>query len=310
MKFPQRTLTHKIEASSWRILQSTAPDEWIIREVSERDYGVDCYIEITTSTGAVTGQLVSVQLKGVEKLEWNDDGNGKRITRSPQIKTSSARYWLGLPVPVFLFVADLSEEQVYFIAVDSEIRKQFGKLSKQDSITFELKDTLNIATEAGRIIFNWLALRERAHEQIASHITNLISHIQPFGEFISINQGRDLFMEVESDRHLQFRAIYETCQAASFLLTSEWKVESLETLYSSDKEQWKDPYVVLHEGTLDRALSQLEKIFLPTVRAALELVTIKQSDYWRTRDPVLHRLCQSGEIDWSIKQVEALFQGS
>ncbi len=69
MKFPKRSETHKIEAASWRLLQELAPDEWIVREVSERDYGIDAYIEVATSTGDVTGNLVSIQLKGVDELE-------------------------------------------------------------------------------------------------------------------------------------------------------------------------------------------------------------------------------------------------
>ena len=113
MKLPKRPETHVTEAESWRLLQSTAPKEWIVREVTERDYGIDAYIELASKDGHITGQLMSVQLKGVKGLGWKDS-KGIRSARSPQIKTTTANYWLLLPVPVFLFVADLEKGDVYY----------------------------------------------------------------------------------------------------------------------------------------------------------------------------------------------------
>jgi hypothetical protein len=108
LSFPKRTNTHVTEAGSWRLLQSLAPEEWIVREVSEWDYGTDAYIELVEATGEITGHLLSGQLKGVQSIEWQPSEDGGRIARSPSVKTSTAAYWLGLPIPVFLFVADLA----------------------------------------------------------------------------------------------------------------------------------------------------------------------------------------------------------
>jgi Domain of unknown function (DUF4365) len=82
MKLPKRPDTHVTEAESWRLFQAIAPNEWIVREVSERDYGIDAYIELASKDGLVTGDLLSVQLKGatwrqtpVGSFEWNS-GDG------------------------------------------------------------------------------------------------------------------------------------------------------------------------------------------------------------------------------------------
>ena len=304
MKYPKRTRTHKIEAASWRLLQELAPDEWIVREVSERDYGVDAYIELATPAGDVTGNLISVQLKGVEKLDWEATKRSIKTTRSPQIKVSTATYWFKLPVPVFLFVADLSTRKIYYVSVEESIRKQFGKLSKQDSITFELVEELNISSKIGAGLLLWFIARERAHDQFTFHITNLLSHIPAFGDFIALNQNRDCFMEVESEAHLQFRALYETCRTASLYLENEWTVDALKDLYAKDREQWKDDFALLHEGTIDYILQKLEPVFLGLVRKALNLVAKEQGDYWRWRDPIFYCLCSSGELEGSIKHVE------
>lgn len=304
MKFPKRSDTHKIEASSWKLLQELAPDEWIVREVSERDYGIDAYIEIVTAAGDVTGNLISIQLKGVEKLDWKAGERGTKSARSPSIKTTTASYWLNLPVPVFLFVAELSSRKIFYVSVEEDIRSQFENLSKQDSITFKLMDELNIESTIGAALFNRFVALEKTHSQFSFHISNLLSHIESLGDFIINNQNRDSFMEVDSDRHLQLRTLYQACRMASVYLDGEWKVDSLKDLYIRDQNQWKDPYVYLHEGTLDYILRKLELLFPQLVRKALKLVSETQAAYWRSRDPVFFLLCSNGELEWSIKHFE------
>ena len=107
MKLPKRPQTHVTETESWRLLQAIAPKDWIVREVSERDYGIDAYIEFASAGGHITGKLMSVQLKGVKSIKWKT-ARGIQSARSPQIKSATANYRLLLPVPVFLFVADLT----------------------------------------------------------------------------------------------------------------------------------------------------------------------------------------------------------
>jgi hypothetical protein len=304
MKFPERSTTHKIEAASWRLLQELAPEEWIVREVSERDYGVDAYIEVTKPTGEVTGNLISIQLKAKDELEWMEQEAGIRTARSPSIKTKTANYWLHLPVPVFLFVADLTSKKIYYVSVEEEIRSQFNNLANQDSISFKLTNEIHIQSKIGSTLFPWFIARERAHPQFVFHITNLLSHIEPFGEFIIYNQNRDSFMEVDSERHLQLRALYESIQMVSWYLNKEWKIESLQELYILDRTQWKDDFIYLHEGTLDYVLRKLESIFPQLVRKSLRLVSDTQAAYWRWRDPVFYRLCSNGELDSSITHLE------
>jgi|SRR5918996_2121751 hypothetical protein len=76
-------------------------------------------------------------------------------------------------------------------------------------------------------LLRWLYARERLQEQFTFHITNLINWVDAFADFIRGNQNRDSFMEVEADRHLQFRALYESCRMASLYLENEWAVEPL-----------------------------------------------------------------------------------
>jgi hypothetical protein len=304
MRFPERTDTHVTESESWRLLQSLAPKEWIVREVSERDYGIDAYIELVSEAGQITGQLMSAQLKGTQDLKWESSDDGLRVARSPSVKTATAAYWLGLPVPVFLFVADLSARNVHFIAVKEEIRTQFANLESQKTITFKLADRFDIKSKEGLELLRWLYVRERLHEQFAFHITNLISQANVFGDFIRENQNRDIFMEVDVERHLQFRALYVSCRMASLYLENDWAVEPLSELYKRDREEWKDDFTYLHEKTLDYALQKIGKVFPALLRKALALVNEKQASYWQDRDRVFFNLCTDGELTWTLDRLE------
>ena len=115
MQFPKRTPTHVSESASWKILQQSLPAEWIIREVTERDYGVDCYVEIVWHNNEVTGDLCSLQLKSSDTINWKESSSkwGKKA-RFSGIKKSTVNYWMGLPVPVFLMWAEVQTGSLFF----------------------------------------------------------------------------------------------------------------------------------------------------------------------------------------------------
>jgi uncharacterized protein YpmS len=71
MTFPTRYNCHISESNSFDILSSVLPDEWIIRELTERDYGVDLYVEIVGENKKITGELVALQVKSSTKIKFN-----------------------------------------------------------------------------------------------------------------------------------------------------------------------------------------------------------------------------------------------
>lgn len=44
-KYPQRTQTHTIDTKSVRRLITTLSEDWLIRDLSDRDYGIDLKLE-------------------------------------------------------------------------------------------------------------------------------------------------------------------------------------------------------------------------------------------------------------------------
>lgn len=303
MKLPKRPKTHLTEAEAWKILQARAPSTWIVREVTERDYGIDAYVEISDQQGNVTGDLISIQLKGTESITWRGV-KGARIATSPSIQTSTANYWERLPVPVFLFVADVQAQDIWFAPVEPEIRREYGKLSSQDSMTFGLKKKARLGKRVGPALVEALGRRERLQRDFVFHLSNLVSHADDFHQFIDMNQGRDWHMEVESEAHLRFLGLYQSCEMAAHYLGITWTVDPLNELYRRDRANFKDDYVMLHEQTLDTALAQLEPLFIELLRGAVDLIARREGAYWQATQPVLHALCSAGELEWSIKKIE------
>ena len=309
MKLPKRPRAHLTEAEAWKILQTCAPSTWIVREVTERDYGIDAYVEISDREGNVTGDLISIQLKGTASITWRGE-KGNRIATSPSIATSTANYWERLPVPVFLFVADVQARDIWFAPVEPTIRRNYGKLSDQETITFGLKKKVRLGSKVGPALVEVLGRRERLQRDFVFHLANIVSNADDFHRFIDSNQGRDAHMEVESEAHLRFVSLYQSCEMATHYLGMEWTVDSLNELYRRDHQVFQDDFVMLHELTLDQALAQLEPLFPKLLRSAVELISTREGAYWKAKQPVLHAQCSSGELEWTVKSIEERISAS
>lgn len=307
MRLPKRDIKHVMETKSGRLLGSLAPDDWIVREVTERDYGIDCYIELSNSLGEVTGDLLSVQLKSEEKIEWKTAPDGTETARSVSIAVETANYWLRLPVPVLLFVADLSENAIYIVDVKLDLRAQFGKLQTQDTVSFKLHKLLSLNSKVGPAMVRALYARECEHSRFEYDLTFLLSNMVAHSNFILSNQMLDCFMEVDTTRHLEFRTLYGACRKMATYLLAGWDLPSLSDVYSEDRRQWKDDFCSLHNQSLDSVLAKLQPVYPKLLERALEIVTTTQGEYWRASSPRFFSLCSTGELRSEIKRIEDRF---
>jgi hypothetical protein len=305
MEYPRRTETHIAESEAWRIFLNAMPPHWIVREVTERDYGIDCYVEIVQQNGVVTGELCSVQLKGTDNIEWH---SGTRSlgdeSHFPGIKKTTINYWMNLPVPVFLAVADISNKRLYFISVEQQVRSHYSAYvdKKQKSMGFTFFSSLEMGSLKGEFLFFALYLKERYFTEFIRNLSGLVVHWYQYWEFIVDNQERDSFLEVEEDRQLMLMHIYHTCEFLSPLLGVDWDVESLNNAYKHDKQIWKDSYVRMHEGTLDRILKQIEPLYVKILEASKQLVSNTQKEYWINTNIILYNFCQNLDIEQILKR--------
>ncbi|MGI9525476.1 MAG: DUF4365 domain-containing protein, partial [Weeksellaceae bacterium] len=98
--------------------------------VTERDYGIDCYVELVNEKNQLTGDLASIQLKSKDTIDWNLDNT---LTIS-NIKISTSNYWYRFPVPVFLCVTDNQKKEMYFVSVKNFIKKEFFNFCKAKNL--------------------------------------------------------------------------------------------------------------------------------------------------------------------------------
>ena len=301
MEFPKRTATHISESASWKILQSALPSEWIVREISERDYGVDCYIEIVWKDHEVTGDLCSIQLKSTDRIEWSSQKTKRgHKFRFSGIKKSTVNYWMNLPVPVFLMLAETSTGKLFFAPVKDQVRSQYPEYldENQKTLGFNFYSDYVMALNKGEVIFFAHYLKEKSFDQFSNYLTGLLIHWNEYYEFIIENQNRDCFLEVEEDRQLLMIHIYRTCKFLSQFLGVKWNVIDLAEAYKEDRETWKDSYCMMHEMTLDKILVQLQPIFIEIIEKSRELIIEHQKDYWIRKDWLLYTMCLNLNTDY------------
>lgn len=123
-----RTQTHIIDSKAVKAVMASLPDHWVVRELTERDYGIDLMVEIF-SPGLIdakgkpafsaTGAVFHVQIKGTEKeLAPVRDG-----TINYSIEKKSLTYVERFSTPFFLFrVCVTAPQKIYFLWIQRYIR--------------------------------------------------------------------------------------------------------------------------------------------------------------------------------------------
>jgi hypothetical protein len=231
----------------------------------------------------ITGEIFSGQLKGNSYLNWKVD---ETATLSG-IGQSTINYWMGLPLPVFLFVADLKTSDVYFCAAKHYVRQHYRAFLAQKSLGFTVA-RIPLGTENGKKTFDAQYLREKHFNHFQNYIRDSLVRWKKNWDFIQENQMRDFFLEVEGDRLLEFNQLYHTVNFLAVTLGVEWNIDDLVDAYKKDREEWKDG-CDLHEATLAHLLRQIQPIYITVLEKVVEFVAIDEWEYWSVSDPTLWR---------------------
>lgn len=184
--YPKRHITHLIEKDALEILNKQLPREWIIREITERDYGIDLYVEMVKEDKRVTGELIAIQVKGKEKIEFKNDNTFTFYS----IKSSTLNYWLNLPVPVFFVVVCTTSKQSYWCNIRDAYRT--NKLMAGENKTFytKISKDYNLSTN-GLILFRLNYLREKRWPAIENAMENSLMLFNSLGPFVLMCKRMD-----------------------------------------------------------------------------------------------------------------------
>lgn len=297
MKLPKRNKTHIKETESDRIFRNLIPSEWIIREVTERDYGIDYYVEIVYKQSknkefVLSGDLVSIQLKSKNTIKWLKISSKKSFFR---IKRETASYWFNSLIPVFLFVVETKTKQLYYANVKKQIRRNFDKFIKNKTFAFELNKNLNFKTNEGNLIFFMLYLLEKKSNDYYHYLSDLLLHWKEYNNFITANIGRDFFLEVDEEPELLLHHVYNITQFIYEQLFFKWELKPLKYWYEEDKKLFPNPYGDLHELTMTKILQELHPIYTKMLKTVFDYVTQKESYFWIYRSKEIYEYCMNNK---------------
>lgn len=297
MKYPKRPSAHIKETDSWKVLQNSVPSTWIVREVSERDYGVDCYIEIVGNDGSVTGDLLSVQLKGTESLKWKYKDKYKRHeARFSGIRIETINYWMNLSVPVFLCVAETSTNKLYFAPIKHQVRNQYKKYINQQNLSFLLSTEHIFDRGQGLLNFIICYIQEKNFKELTELSRLLLIHLPQYYEFIMWNQELDPFLGVEPQDELMFVHIYLTLHNLCHILAIDWDIKWLSDVYKDDEQTWEDSIYDLHNLSLTKIHPQIKNKLIEVLENIKKLIVENQNEYWGKKEYIIYRKAQDLDI--------------
>jgi hypothetical protein len=156
------------------------PDHWVVRELTERDYGIDLTVEIfvpglkdkkNRDAYEASGALFHIQVKGTEKnLKPSANGN-IRYT----IKKDTLRYVEKFNVPFLLFRTDVSRPngKIYFLWMQRyirdvlDVRSPSWREAPEESIALYLPVKNEVSTRLDRI--ETIALRPKYLEELVEY---------------------------------------------------------------------------------------------------------------------------------------------
>ncbi|GAA4762864.1 MULTISPECIES: DUF4365 domain-containing protein [Flavobacterium] len=274
MELPQRIDNHVTETASYKIFSRNIPNSWIIRDVTERDYGIDCYIEIVNKKNQVTGELISIQLKGINDLTWTK----KETYNFSDVKISTTNYWRNFPTPVMLCIVDVTNELVYFEPVKSAIRKSFIKYAEQKTFSYKIQKSNELKLDN---LYPFLAAYFQEKNIMIAEIntTTFISMYGEYNSFFDENYGRDEFMGIEISRILFLKHIYNNLEFLCQYYEIKWKLEPLSHYFrESQKIFGKDYY--LYEYHNDVIIDKLKKVMIPILLAIREQISEVEKEYY------------------------------
>jgi Domain of unknown function (DUF4365) len=285
MELPKRTAQHTSETASYKILASKIPHSWILRDVTERDYGIDCYLELTNNQDELTGELALLQVKSLQSIPWTKNED---FTLTG-IKISTTNYWFSFPIPVFIFLVDLNANEVYLNSVNLSITRNYEEYSKQRQFNYRFKKIDKVegfpAKYLFRLYFGFASLRPRFESELVTFLSNK-SYYQ---QFIDEHWNRDFHLGIEDEDLIFLEAMYRNYRFLCQYCNIEWKIPSLEQMKRKSKDKFGDefPYE-LYEHDVSEFVQELENT-TPRLITVLKSFLQGEMAYWLHTNPTIYK---------------------
>lgn len=274
LEFPKRADNHIRESASYKVLQSKIPSEWIIRDVTERDYGIDCYIELVDEQHMLKGEIAFVQMKSKDNLGWRND-NGLRFDK---IERSTTIYLKSFMIPTYIFLADLTTKELFFMSVKEYIAEHYAEYTGSKTFVYEFhRDRNRFTIDA----FSKSFRRNNRYEQYRNELQYFITNVNLYIDFMQVHNNLDCFLQIESGEMMVFESMHRNISFLQNYYETNHRLTSIEVLYKRGEEKYGDPYEqTLFEGILTDFYDEFKQSILEIVDITKELVTKKECFYW------------------------------
>lgn len=285
---PKRTAQHISESESYKILASQIPSNWIVRDITERDYGIDCYIELVDEDNCCTGDIALVQLKGRGSIEWTKEDT---YTLSG-VEVSTTNYWKESPIPVFLFLTDNTTKELFFISVDLYIRQNFLLYNKQDKFNYMFRKEKNaFKPNNSTFQFRFYYFYQKDRSRFESELTFFLTNIKQYDNYQDHHSNSDDSMELELDEIIFFEAMHVNYEFLCNYLNIEYPVPSLEEIKRGNEEKKMDSWQMLE---LDITVWMKEyKDLTSKIVEKLKQITYSEAHYWIVMNHNLYSYIQN-----------------
>jgi GTPase SAR1 family protein len=120
---PIRSASHIKEDDSKEIFQKTIKP-WMIASWMDRDYGIDCMVEImrrdpNSDNCYNTGKRFSVQVKSTTEIDCSKD-----VIPFNNVPIEKINYWFRAIEPILIVLIDLTTEKCYYRWIDEQFRTE------------------------------------------------------------------------------------------------------------------------------------------------------------------------------------------
>lgn len=287
MRLPQRFNTHVLETISGKIFNDVMPDDWIVREVTERDYGVDFYVEICEN-GFVTGKMFSVQLKSSENPYYE-----KRhpFVAYYDVSPETINYWSLLPTPVLFVYVDTNKKECFFCDVNKYIRENYYSFKKEELTSIKIPTTQVLKKGTSGKLLNDMYLVERERPTVEMLVLDFITSVYSNHALLQEHVGRDSFMEIEGEDELKIYKMMDMLKNLASFFGVKWIWPTMNDLIDVVYRQIgtsRCVFRVLHEGKMTEHGKKLVEAMRSIATEIFDLVINKEREYWCSAQPKIY----------------------
>ena len=274
-ELPLRADNHIRETVGYKVLESNVPAEWMIRDVTERDYGIDCYIELVNADKRLTGEIAFVQMKTTDKIDWRIKDKGFRFYK---VERSTTNYLNGFKIPTYLFLVDLSTKEMFFLSVKEYLLEHYKEYLTPGTFAYEFSHDSDVFTvDAFLKSFH----RNNQYDQFRNELQYFISNLHNYIDFMWEHNDRDGFMPIEQEDMMFFEALHRNIDFLQGYFNTINRIPSIEDLARKGKAIYGDNYEqTLFESVLTDLFDVLRVSVLELVDIIIDLITEREHYYW------------------------------